>query len=268
MTSILFWNINKKPLLEEIEELCHDNDIDILILAECQLSNAQILPAINSNSKNEYRKLFNPVSNLSLFCRHPPIQSVTLIQDEKRIIIRGISLANGNSFTLVALHLPSKLYKSDIEQGVHSPRVARRIEEAENKVGHDRTLVIGDFNMNPFEVGMVSAEAFHAVMDRNIANKVSRKVDGEIYKYFYNPMWRLMGDDSNDFLGTYYYRAGSISYFWNTFDQVLLRHSLLGNFNSKNVSIISRIRHRNLIVNNKIDKFFSDHLPIIIKLDI
>ena len=105
-------------------------------------------------------------------------------------------------------------------------------------------------------------------MDRNIANKVSRKVDGEIYKYFYNPMWRLMGDDSNDFLGTYYYRAGSISYFWNTFDQVLLRHSLLGNFNSKNVSIISRIRHRNLIVNNKIDKFFSDHLPIIIKLDI
>ncbi|MEL6929777.1 MAG: endonuclease/exonuclease/phosphatase family protein [Cyanobacteria bacterium J06600_6] len=267
MTSILFWNINKKPLLEEIKELCIDNDVDILILAECNLSNDNILEAINLKSKIKYTAPLNLVSNLSFFCRYP-IQFVIPIQDERRILIRELSLASKNSFTLVALHLPSKLHMSEIEQGFNAVRAASIIKEVEAKVGHDRTLVIGDFNMNPFEVGMVSADTFHAVMDRNIASQVSRKVQDETCKYFYNPMWRLMGNDSNDYLGTYYYRDGSISYFWNTFDQVLLRSSLLIKFKSEDVAIISKIRQKNLIINNKIDKCFSDHLPIVIRLNI
>ena len=171
MTSILFWNINKKPLLREIKELCNDNYVDILVLAECQLSDVQILQAINLNSKNKYTAPLNLVSNLSFFYRYP-IRSIVPIQDERRILIRGISLANSNNFTLVGLHLPSKLYMFEVEQGFNSVRAASIIREAEAKIGHDRTLVIGDFNMNPFEIGMVSANAFHAVMDRHIASQV------------------------------------------------------------------------------------------------
>ncbi len=156
----------------------------------------------------------------------------------------------------------------DQDQGFHCVRVAQLIKEAEAKVKHDRTLVIGDFNLNPFEPGMVSADGFHAVMDRNIASKVSRQVQGEECKYFYNPMWRLMGNDMNGSLGTYYYRGGYISYFWNTFDQVLLRPSLLKYFRSDDVSIISQIGDKNLLKNNRINKSFSDHLPITIKLNI
>ena len=122
--------------------------------------------------------------------------------------------------------------------------------------------------MNPFETGMVSADGFHAVMDRNIAIKDSRKVQSKECKYFYNPMWQLMGNDNHSTLGTYYYRGGYISYFWNTFDQVLLRPSLLKYFKSEDVSIISQIGDKNLLKNNKINKSFSDHLPIMIKFDI
>ena len=81
-------------------------------------------------------------------------------------------------------------------------------------------------------------------------------------------MWRLMGDDNNDSLGTYYYRGGNVSYFWNTFDQVLLRSSLLEHFKSEDVAIISQIGSENLIINNRINTSFSDHLPIVIKLDL
>ena len=54
MTTILFWNINKKPLLQEIVFLCHANKVDILVLAECQLSDVAVLQAINPNLERKY----------------------------------------------------------------------------------------------------------------------------------------------------------------------------------------------------------------------
>ena len=96
MTSILFWNINKKPLLSEIKELCHDNDVDILILAECELSDREVLKNINLDTKNKYIATLNLVSNLSLFCRYSD-RSIIPIQDERRILIRGISLPNNRA---------------------------------------------------------------------------------------------------------------------------------------------------------------------------
>ncbi len=202
MTTILFWNINKKPLLEEIVFLCHANEVDILVLAECELSDVTILQAINPGIERKYLAPFNPSCYLSFFYRYPP-ECITLVRDDGRTAIRRISLPIGNDFILVALHLPSKLRMQDKEQVFECVRVAQLIEEAESRVGHDRTLVIGDFNMNPFETGVVSADGFHGVMDRNIASKGSRKVQGKERKYFYNPMWRLMGDDSTGSLGTY-----------------------------------------------------------------
>ena len=267
MTSILFWNINKKPLLKEIVTLCHTHEIDILVLAECELSDVKILQAINPSLDRKYLAPFNPSSYLSFFYRYP-FECITLVKDDGRISMRKISPPIGNDFILVALHLPSKLRMQDKEQVFECFNAVRSIEEAETRVGHDRTIVIGDFNMNPFETGIVSAGGFHAVMDRNVACQYSRKVQGKECKYFYNPMWRLMGNNANDYLGSYYYRGGRLSYFWNTFDQVLLRPSLLNYFKAEDISIIDRIKDKNLLKNNKIDKFFSDHLPIKIELNI
>lgn len=267
MTTILFWNINKKPLLKEIVSLCHANEVDILILAECELSDVTILQAINPNIERKYLAPFNPSSYLSFFYRYPP-ESISLIRDYGRTAMRRISPPIGKDFTVVALHLPSKLRMQDQEQVFECVRIAQLIEEAEKRIGHNRTLVIGDFNMNPFETGVVSADGFHAVMDRNVANKTSRKVQGKECKYFYNPMWKLMGNDVNDALGTYYYRSGRVAYFWNTFDQVLLRPSLLDYFKSEDISIVSRVGQKSLLRNHKINQSFSDHLPIMIKLDI
>lgn len=170
---------------------------------------------------------------------------------------------------IVAVHLPSKLYKSDWDQYSKSTRVAQQIQEVESEYEHQRTLVIGDFNMNPFEAGMISASGFHGIMTQEIAQKRSRTVDGEEKHYFYNPMWGRMGDYVDNISGTYYYNGGGeCCYFWNTFDQVLLRPDLLKYFSHQNLHIISKIGDKSLIKNNKIDSNFSDHLPIFIALDI
>lgn len=268
MATILFWNINKKPLLEDIVLLCRHHEVDILILAESTISDISVLRALNPGIDRKYLAPFNPSSRLSFYFRYPP-ESISLVTDEGGIAIRRIRPPIGADMLLVALHLSSKLYMTEEDQKFQAIRTASVIQEAERRIGHTRTLVIGDFNMNPFEVGVVGADCFHAVMDRRIARKVSRSVQGKEQPFFYNSMWGLMGDLSPGPPGTYYYSSSSyVSYFWNTFDQVLLRPDLLDVFSPEDLVIISEIGEKNLIKNFKISSETSDHLPIMIKLAI
>ena len=91
---------------------------------------------------------------------------------------------------------------------------------------------------------------------------------GREYDYFYNPMWNFLGD-KNSVPGTYYY-AKSIHYNepWNTFDQVLIRPQLLDNFVYSDLKILTRIKNKELY-NHKTNKLFiSDHLPILININL
>lgn len=270
MATILFWNINKKRLFEEIISLCDENEVDILILAEAKphISDAEVQLALNSGRENVYIAPLNPSPRLSFFFRYPA-ESIELVTDEGGIAIRRISPPIGIDILLVALHLPSKLYMTDDDQKFQAVRVSQLIQEAESKVGHTRTLVIGDLNMNPFEAGIVGADGLHAVMTQSIARKHSRKVQGKEKPFFYNPMWGRMGDSSVGAPGTYYYAGSSyVSYFWNTFDQVLLRPALLDFFSQNDLKVISQIGDNNLMTENGISSSYSDHLPIIVKLQI
>jgi hypothetical protein len=268
MATVLFWNINQKDLLEDIVFLCQDYDVDILILAESKLSDVNVLESLNCGTNGLYISPFNPSSRLSFFFRYSP-EVIRLVADDGGVAIRELSPPLGDSFLLVGLHLPSKRHLSDSEQMFHAVRVAQAIQEAETRVGHSRTLAIGDFNMNPFEPGVVSADGFHAVMDRRIALKRSRQVQGQDKPFFYNPMWGLMGDASPGAAGTYYYSSGGyINYFWNTFDQVLLRPDLLDCLTQGNLQVIDAVRGKSLLAQNGLIKAASDHLPILVKLNI
>jgi hypothetical protein len=269
MATFLFWNINKHDLTNEIITLCHQYEVDILILAEStKINKIRFLERLNSGQLRKFVAPFNPSDYLSFYFKYP-IDSVKPITDDGRISIPQISPPIGITILLVALHLPSKLYKSNEEQSLGVPRIMQTIQEAETKMGHTNTMVIGDFNMNPFETGLIAASCFHAVMDQQTAREQNRIVDGQSKKYFYNPMWGRMGDTSIGPPGTYYYRGSDISYFWNTFDQVLLRPNLLDYFSNEQLHIISKIGEKSLLDNKgKINKSISDHLPIIINLQL
>ncbi|NJR41223.1 MAG: hypothetical protein HC781_23270 [Leptolyngbyaceae cyanobacterium CSU_1_4] len=73
MATTLFWNINKKNLLQDIVYLCHHYNVDILILAESQISDAKLLLSLNSsNSNGLYFALFNHLApRLSFFFKYP-----------------------------------------------------------------------------------------------------------------------------------------------------------------------------------------------------
>jgi exonuclease III len=270
--NIVFWNLNKKPLLNEIQSLCQEYNVDLLILAENEIPISELLKKVNENSSLTYVHVKEYIKNNTLFTIITRFKSRSIrpILDENRASIKLIKHPLGIELILVCVHLPSKLHSSDVDQAAVSTRLGAMINKIEEKYDNKNTIVIGDFNMNPFETGLASCDAFHGIMDRSIALKGNRTVQGKKRHFFYNPMWSRLGDNSPGPPGTYYYsNSGFVNYFWHTFDQVLLRPDLLDYFDDENLEIISHIGNISLLSENTgISHNYSDHLPIYLKLNL
>ena len=95
--------------------------------------------------------------------------------------------------------------------------------------------------MNPFEAGMVGARGgLNAVPSRSIAARKTRTVQAREVPFFYNPMWNYLGDRAETG-GTFYFEnAEPVCYFWNMYDQVLLRPELLKGFEPEQVRILEK----------------------------
>jgi hypothetical protein len=61
-----------------------------------------------------------------------------------------------------------------------------------------------------------------------------------------------------------------VHYFWQTFDQVLVRPSLLEAFPEEELRIVHTVGSRSLLKDRTpgIDRRISDHLPLLFKLEI
>lgn len=272
MATFLFWNLNKRPLLNQVATLCHEHKIDVLILAESGLSTVELLEALNGGQRSQFKvpSFVPPSSRLSFFIRYPQ-RSFKPVYDDGHVSIRRLIPPIGFEILVVAVHLPSKLHYKETDQTLNSPLVSQAIERAETTVGHTRTVVVGDFNMNPFETGIVGATGFHAVLDRQTALRGERTVQGKQYRFFYNPMWGRMGDTSQGPPGTYYFNTSAyVNFFWNTFDQVLVRPELLEFFPDERVVVLSKVDEQSLLSSRGIPDtaLGSDHLPLLFAVEI
>jgi hypothetical protein len=268
MPTLVFWNVDGNVSLARVSALARECEADILILAENNNAVPDLLQELNRDASRLYFPDIGQSDRLTILTRFLPDRSI-LIRDSPGVSIRNYRMPLGDSFLVVAVHLSSKLRKKTEDQILSTTRLARIIRLAEENVGHARTLVIGDLNMNPFEVGMVGSEGLHGVMDRRIASTVSRVVQGEACPFFYNPMWGMLGDVGSSPPGTYFYNSGTeVNYFWNMFDQVLVRPTLLDSLSTDSVGIVTEIQGETLLTDsgrpNRNDS--SDHLPIVCRL--
>lgn len=199
MATFLFWNIKREEIQDIITTACKEHAVDVLILAECDFDPASLLLRLNSTADPyapTYLLPFNPSDRLKFVTRYP-IDSMEVILDDGGVAIRKVRPPVGREVLLIAVHLPSKLHRTEKEQLLYGTRVAEAIRDAEAAAGHSHSVVIGDFNMDPFEDGMIAAGSLHGVNAKNTALEISREVDGVVQQYFYNPMWSRLGDESD-----------------------------------------------------------------------
>ncbi|PYP87667.1 MAG: hypothetical protein DMG65_16485 [Candidatus Angelobacter sp. Gp1-AA117] len=269
MPNFLFWNVNRKPLGDLIVTAALELDVDVLVLAESTVDPAGLLIRLN-HIKTQYFFIRNFCPRIQLYVRFNS-EFLRLVDESERYSISRLKLPARAEILLVSAHLPSKREFTASSQAQECARLAYKIQVAEKAVGHQRTLFIGDLNVNPFEDGMILANAFHAVMTKETAMRPPRTIQGEKYSYFYNPMWSHFGDGHNGApAGTYYYeKSEHLIYFWNIFDQVLLRPELAVRFKPEDLKIVSRIGKTSLLLpNGRPDsKVGSDHLPILLELE-
>lgn len=269
MLSFLFWNIGNKPIQDKIVNLALLYDLDIIMLIESSIAPAVILTSLNKDAISSYH--YAPsfgCKRVDIFTRFPS-KFLTPTLETDRLTIRSLALPGSVDILLAVTHFPSKLYWDESSQGFQCVELSKFIRDVEHEIGHSRTVLVGDFNMNPFEDGVVSASGLHSVMTRNIAQKGTRIVQATKHPFFYNPMWRFFGDNQPSPPGTYYYeRSVQKVFFWNMFDQVLIRPDLLPLFDNDNIKILESDGKISLLSDTGIPdrKNVSDHLPILFRL--
>lgn len=268
----LLWNINKKNLVQELKESIIENDTEIVIVIESEnLDTEYLLSLLKKYGKKFKKKEIFPKSK-DIILLSSSAKKVFVYKEEKYFSMYKIH-DKGKKVLLVATHLSSAMYSSEIARIQRANDLAKTIEKLEdvcNMETHNageksyQTIIVGDFNLQPFSAGIIGKHGFNAIMDPYKALKPIRKKDGSTAKFYYNPMWHLMGKHDS-VLGTYYYDADQDdnSFFWYTFDQILIRPELINDFLWDEFKIIDCIGDKALIKGNRINKNrFSDHLPI------
>jgi hypothetical protein len=172
MAVFMFWNTKGAPLHKEIGIICSEYDVDIAIFAESSLDAPSLLEVLNQKGPQYFSPVLPAEGRLQFYTRYQ-LEWLEPRFDDGRISIRLLKHPLGRELLIVAVHLPSKLYRTNDEQIFDAQNLSDVISQEENRVGHHRTMVIGDFNMDPFEIGMIIASGLHAVMEKYRPNSKS-----------------------------------------------------------------------------------------------
>lgn len=256
MIKILFWNLNKKDLTSLIIELSQAKDIDLIMLAETENLNVNGIEQL----KDKYDFIWG-LDECLVLCLAKKNIVISQIQSFKRYILFNCK-KDDFCFNLIGVHLESQMPQQNDSRAITITEMKNAIASAEGENHNNKTIVVGDFNLNPYDNQMTSYAYLHAVSFKDLIKKDFIKHDNKIYKKFYNPMLSLISEDSKIY-GSYYY-SDPQNIYWHFFDQCLLRKEMLSNFQS--VEIVKNINDINLIKDNKPDINISDHLPIIVYL--
>jgi hypothetical protein len=279
MATFGFWNVNslrnQQTDEREIPRLAADfaleRSLEVLFLIECGIPYESLITVFKEGPDyypivcgERFKVLarFDPTLMKRLL---PPVPS-------DRFDIWQLTLPLQEDVLLIVVHGLDKRNNSPAKQELFLQQVVAALSYFENKVGHNRSIVLGDFNANPFESPVASVLGMNAVLSRAIAQSDPRRILDQSYPYFYNPMWNLYGDEPrNSAPATYYYRGSDPhELYWHMLDQVLIRPSLVNAFDFSALEIVTKVKGTELTrPTGAPDRIrFSDHLPVVFAVDL
>jgi exonuclease III len=268
MVTFLFWNLARRDIPDVVAGLVLEHNVDVVLLAENVTQRGRLLEKLNASDRPRYH--FAPSwsqTKVDIFSTFLP-QFIKPHADEHRASLRKIQLPGCPEILLCAIHLPSRAAWEEADLIDEAKEVNHFIREEEKSVGHSRTIVVGDFNMDPFSRGLTSANGFNAVMTRSVAQRVSRTILGRVHPFFFNPMWSHFNDGTTKPGGTFYYSpSGYKSLYWHMLDQVLIRPELISKFEASSLRILD-VYSGGSLTNASGRPKISDHLPIIFRMNL
>lgn len=167
---------------------------------------------------------------------------------------------------VVSLHLPSQMWQSmaSLKEYLRDLRFA--LDEEIGSSADTKILLIGDFNVNPYESPMIDYDGFVSTNSTKAKHTIS--YNGKSRTTYYNPTWELYS--RTNFPGTKQFSRPSASSYdvleFHFLDQVVISQKLLMSIAEHKIDIIEETENYTFFnhVSNKIEG--SDHLPITYKI--
>ena len=185
--TFLFWNLHRSDLSDSVVRLCQRHSVDILILAESGVETANILSALNAPENSlGFHYALGQCERLHIFTRFGQ-RTLQELSHHNHYTFRRLVIPQKMEILLVASHLLSPLHADLETRNDEARKLARLIVEQEDQLGHTRTLLVGDLNLNPFDSGVAGASGLHGIMDPAITRERNggREVQRVFYRFFY-----------------------------------------------------------------------------------
>lgn len=259
---VLFWNTYKNTNINEtISELTAENNASIIVLAEYIASVDDLLSSLLLQYGIKMQRYGSCCERITI------IGSVSDVEVRFDSDHTTIQIINGKDI-LCCVHLNSKIFSDhEAQREILIDQLMQELCAIEKELGSENTMIVGDFNINPYDPSCIDARYLHSLPIYEETKRRTRTVAGNEYSMFYNPMWRFLGDENEPY-GTYYCNnSGSVNTYWILYDQVIIRPALRKRFVDDSLRIITETQSKYLLDSNgHPDKTISDHLPIMFEI--
>ena len=259
---IIYWNTKQHSNYLAVLEILTEEIPDVMFLAECD--STLILSNLSDLNINGYEHFENPgCSRITIVKKISTNFSLS-----KQSTYYSSIKDPCNNVNIISVHLPSQLYQhiDGLKNYFRNLRI-----EIDSDFGSSLTsniLLIGDFNVNPFDKPMIDFDGFAASNSKKLKGHITHL--GERKELYYNPTWTLY--NNNSFPGTKYFRRPSNSAFdileHHFLDQVIMSYHMSQNITLESMKVLEMTTSNIFFdsISNSIK--ISDHLPIIFEYKI
>ena len=258
---LLFWNMGK-------------NDNAALAL-ECMCSNGVSVAAFAEYSGTEfsdellrgtgYRVLgFGGCDKIQVFVDRA-VDVINCFEESRFAVF--VLVCSGVRFVFAATHLVDRMSSPGAQPRLEDIRQMMDVVHGyELSLGIDKTVVIGDFNANPYDEELLLPSAFNAMLFKGILRaRGSRTWHDKSYPFMYNPTVNWLSEDTETYGSHYYSSDDGTSPVWNCYDQALVSRTLMDGVRS--YSYLRRIGETDLIARRRPKRKISDHLPLLVDIE-
>ena len=258
---LLFWNLGKRDNAARALECMRSNGVDVAAFAEY--------------SGTEFSDEMLHGAGYRVVGKGGCDKIKVLVDDS----VRGIDLYEESRFSVFVFEAPEAKFvfaATHLADRMSSPSPGKRVRQIrammgvvhgyENACGIGKTVVMGDFNSNPYDVELLQPDAFNAMLFKGILRaRGSRTWDGESYPFMYNPTVHWLSEDTETYGSLYCSSDDGTGPVWNCFDQALVSTELMDGV--KGYSYLKRIGCEDLIAQWRPKREISDHLPLLVEID-
>lgn len=282
--NIFFWNLHSKDNTSLILQALFDHNVDLAFFSEygqtdfkeiekssghlyhwndgnggcdkvtCLLKRNYAVAMMQESSRYTIYQFYKYPVNIKI-----EEDSYNFDSDVKNISIE-MPEANEDEFIVACVHLPDKRnYPKMYARYNPLQHMVSQIMEIEKNRYWYKSIVIGDFNTEPYDDEMFLNDSMNSVLFRREMVPETVKSDGRNFRKFYNPILECLSEENNQ-LGSYRLNKapGPI---WHCLDQILFRKSLMDSFD--HMEYLRMIGQTSLMKQMNPDNRYSDHLPLL-----